>query len=450
MATLANMRALLARRETLQKELRELADDGANFDDSGVATGEAAAKIAVIQKLLADLATSLDARARIDEYERRDAGGTRILDGADQGFERSCQQFSLTRFIQHQLAVREGRRPDVDGGNELEISAELQRRGKARGRQYEGAPVPLSALSLNGPMRRSVGTRAQQTQLETRVISTTLPAGGAGSALIPLDLSADEFIDVLRPNVVVRSLGARVLTDCVGNLDLPKQLAPATTGWVPDNSPFPTSDVPFGRVSFRPKLCGTIVEWSRLMLLQSNPGVEGILRADLAAVLARELDRAVLVGSGAANEPLGIVAHAGTTHVPDGQIGINLVADLIGALTGLNALQGSLGFAGAGAVRTMASKATDAMYRPFGFDTLFQSMPMEWTNILAPDLLVFGSWQDAVIAIWGPEIDLVVNPYGDTSFSKGNVQLRAIMVVDTNLRHAESFSWSHVSAQTIP
>ena len=73
-----------------------------------------------------------------------------------------------------------------------------------------------------------------------------------------------------------------------------------------------------------------------------------------------------------------------------------------------------------------------------------QGYPFGFTN-LATDAtnaypLIFGNWNDLVIGFWS-EIDLLVNPYSDSAFSMGNVQLRGAMTLDIALRHPESFAW---------
>lgn len=440
MASLAPMRQLLQRREKLTAELRQLADDEKNVDaDTGQLNGEAAAKFQALRVLLDELEQSINARSRIDDLEKRASGMP--LDRADQDFARSCRSFGIVKFIGHQLAVMTGQRSTFDAGHECEISAEIAKRA---GRKFQGVPIPLSAISLNNEMRAAVGG-----QMETRVISTTTPPGGPGASLIPLVLDPEQYIDILRPQLVIRQMGARVLSDLTGDLDLPRMSQQAAFTWVAENTPIPPSDESFDRVSLRPKTAGTIVEWSRNMILQSSPAIEGLVRNDLAMVLARGLDSAAIAGAGTAVEPKGIINDATTTHVPDGGLTYDLVADLIGALATRNALAGSLGFIGNGAVRTQASKTMDLYGRPLGFDVLFQSYPTAWSN-LATDAtvvnpLLFGNFADLCIGLWA-ELDLLLNPFESVAYSKGNVQLRALMTVDVALRHGTSFAWTDIAS----
>lgn len=43
-----------------------------------------------------------------------------------------------------------------------------------------------------------------------------------------------------------------------------------------------------------------------------------------------------------------------------------------------------------------------------------------------------------MLGIWS-EIDLLVNPFSETAYSKGNVLVRAMATVDVAIRHPEAF-----------
>jgi HK97 family phage major capsid protein len=162
-------------------------------------------------------------------------------------------------------------------------------------------------------------------------------------------------------------------------------------------------------------------------------------------VLARAVDSAALVGpTGSAVQPQGIIYTPGVTTVAAAAPGYDLMVDISTAPALLNALMGSLGWAANFAVRGALLKVMDAYNRPYGLDVLGQGYPFGFTNLATdatnPNPIVFGNWNDLVLGFWS-EIDLLVNPYGDAAFSKGNVQLRGAMTLDIALRHPESFAF---------
>jgi HK97 family phage major capsid protein len=195
----------------------------------------------------------------------------------------------------------------VDAGREREISAELARRS---GRAFKGIPVPLAALSVKV---RDAPPELLRNLQRKDVISSTTPPGGPGGSLIPTYLDPAEYIDVLRPAIAVRQLGARVLSNLSANLNLPKMRQATSSGWFAENTAIMRSDEEFEVVELRPRHCGAILEASRNMIgaaAQSSPDLEAIMRNDLAAVLARRVDLTAISGAGTPIEPLGIITIA--------------------------------------------------------------------------------------------------------------------------------------------
>lgn len=52
--------------------------------------------------------------------------------------------------------------------------------------------------------------------------------------------------------------------------------------------------------------------------------------------------------------------------------------------------------------------------------------------------LVLGDWSELMIGYWS-ELDILVNPYESSAYSKGNVQVRAMATCDVAVRHPEAF-----------
>jgi HK97 family phage major capsid protein len=219
------------------------------------------------------------------------------------------------------------------------------------------------------------------------------------------------------------------------------------------------TDVQFEKVSLTPKHVGVMTEVSRNMILQSSPDIEGILRDDFAAQLGAALDKAAIQGGGT-NEPVGILSTSGVTDVPGGTNGLALtyanIAALIGAVGGANALSlGGLGFLtnikvvakGAVTLKNPADTNSNYILSP-GAGTL-ADYPLAVTNLVPSTLtkgtgtnlsaLIYGAWSELMIGYWSA-FDLLVNPYAETPFSKGNILVRGMLTADIKLRHPESFA----------
>jgi len=53
--------------------------------------------------------------------------------------------------------------------------------------------------------------------------------------------------------------------------------------------------------------------------------------------------------------------------------------------------------------------------------------------------LIFGDWSQLMLGFWS-ELDILVNPYESTAYSKGNVQVRAMATADVAIRHPAAFA----------
>jgi HK97 family phage major capsid protein len=415
-----NLRQLLERRAAIATELRAL-----NEQHPEALPTEAQTRWDAMRSEMDALQGRIDRQAIVDDAERR-AAGQPVNGSGDRHLDVEIRNFSVVRAMAAAAGL------NVDAGREREISAEVARRS---GRNFQGICVPMAAL-------------------EQRVVSTTTPSGATGANVIGTNLMAGEFIDPLRAALVVRRLGARVLSGLVGNVDIPKQTASATAAWVAENSALSASDQSFGQVSLTPKHAGAITEFSRNMLLQSTPDIEQIMRADLSAILAQALDTAAINGSGTSNQPKGILNTTGIGSVAMGTNGDDLtydaVADLLGEVDDDNANVGSLAYLTNTKVRRAAAKLKDGQGIPLGLDMVFQGMPRAFTTNVPSNLtkgtstsvcsaLIYGNWSDLLIGMWS-ELDILVNPYESTAYSKGNVQVRAMMTCDISVRHPESFA----------
>ncbi len=220
-----------------------------------------------------------------------------------------------------------------------------------------------------------------------------------------------------------------------------------------DNSALSASDQTYDKVTLTPKHAGGIVEFSRNMVLQSSPDIEMLVRSDFASVLARAIDRVAIKGGGS-NEPTGIMGNNGV----DGTLSMvtptwTTVLELVEKVDAANGLDGALAFLGNSHVTrklrsTSKVNGTDSVMIQESPDMLigypyFSSslVPNDGNSPSDKTSFIFGDFADLIIGFWS-ELDVLVNPFESTAFSKGNVQIRAMATCDVALRHVESFAYS--------
>lgn len=390
----------------------------AHAKDNGEAFTSAEAELAAID-------AKLNRANAIEAAERREAGTP--LNGDAKLDDELRSRFSIVRAMAMQAGIQ-----GHDFGFEREVQPDLV---KLAGRNFEGVGVPTNIF------------------LEKRVLTTAAPAGGPGSNLIATELHGELYFDRLRAAMKVHLLGATVLNNLVGNIDIPGMKASATAGWVAENSALTASDPQFRKVSMTPKHVGAITEMSRNMLQQASPDVEQLVRADFALILADAIDNAAIAGTGADAQPTGILNTSGIGSLAMGTNGaaltVDTAADLIGKLVLANAPATSRGFLTTPAVQVAAMKLKDGQSRPYGVPAVFQNERVEFSSNVPANLtkgtgtnlsaIIYGNWSDLLIGYWSA-FDLLVNPYESTAYSKGNVSVRAMLTADVAVRYAESFA----------
>jgi HK97 family phage major capsid protein len=357
------------------------------------------------------------------------------------GLDKKQQQsYSLSRAI---LAAASGTWEGA--GLERDCHHTLASRMKE---PVKGVLVPVADLLF--PASRSTGQR-------NYLVGT--PA--AGGRLVATELLSESFIDTLRNRTQVLRLGARLMTGLVGNVDIPRRTGSSQTYWIAENEDIALSTGSFDLVSLRPKTLGALTKISRLLLLQGTPDAEQLVRDDLAAIMAIELDRAAIAGTGVGNQPTGIINTAGINSIGLGANGAALTwGDVVRMETELavdNADESGLGYLTNAQVRgklkttEKASNTAEFIWTDMPSEPgmgmlngyragVSQNIPGNLTKGTGTNLsaVIFANWQDLMIGQWGV-MEVVANQFGDSDFPKGRISVRAMLTVDINVRQPSSF-----------
>lgn len=390
---------------------------------------------------IAQAATDEARTNRMNELEERSklvGGGSVVsppLPHNDPGNTRGGRhQFSVVKALRENLAQREGTGRLT--GVELETHQELVKL-KSPNSPVRGVLVPWDVPFTPDTQKRAFDATA-----------------GAGS--IPTIL-ASTMIDVLRARMVSSTLGATVMADMQGLFAIPRQSGVGAGYWLAEGGAPTTSGQTVDQVAFTPKTVGAFTDYTRRLLEQTNLDAEAFVKNDLMSVLARAVEIAQYNGSGASNQPKGILPYGGNvTTVAIGTNGgnptwANLVA-MESAISAYNADQGNLAYVTTSACRGFLKTApkigsTFPIFLWDGSDTPLNGYPAAVTNLLPSNLtkgsgtnlspIIFGNWADLITVFWSG-IDLMVDPY--TNSSSGAVRIVALQDCDINLRHPESFS----------
>lgn len=352
------------------------------------------------------------------------AAGKSAVKGLSSSTKKELKNYSFMK------AIREGATGNLTG-LEAEMHQEANLEKKASGIYNESSVSIPSFL-------------ADKRALDVATDGTDLVAVNNASAIIP----------VLRPNPIVGSLGATIITGLVGDLDLPRQSSATAATWEGENDANAESTPGFNKLSLTPKRLGAYTEISKQLLAQRSPSVDALVRSDLEIAIGNALDVAAINGAGSGGVPEGILNVTGIGNVIGGTNGAvptfaNMVA-LETAINSANADGDSMAYLTTpgikGFLKTKVKEAGQASYVYEGnqingynafTSTNVPSTLTKGTSSGNCHAVVFGNWRELILAQWAG-VDIVVDPYSLSKNAK--IQLVINAWYDVAVRHAASFS----------
>ncbi|MCM0018425.1 MAG: phage major capsid protein [Tagaea sp.] len=368
---------------------------------------------------------------------------------------REANQFRLGAFL---YAASVGK-PEL-AAFEFEASRALTEKLTKQGiRSQGGLHLPYEVMAAPLP-----GLRIQDGRLMVGQRDLSTATVGAGGAFVQTDVLATDFITLLRNAMMVRAMGATVLSGLQGNVAIPRQTGAATANWVAQGGAATESDAVFSQVTLAPKTVHAIQDYTRELLLQGSLDVEGLVRLDLATVIALAIDSASLHGTGASNQPTGIAATAGIGSVAGGTNGAiptwGNIVDLETAVAQNNAAIESVGYLsntrvrgrlkqtpkitgypvyiweGAGAMDAESGFGMMNGYRA-GVTNQVSNTLTKGTSTGVCSAIFFGNWRDLLIGEWG-SLELLTDNI--TQAANRVVRVHAYQTADVGVRRAQSFA----------
>jgi HK97 family phage major capsid protein len=250
------------------------------------------------------------------------------------------------------------------------------------------------------------------------------------------------YVDILREESLVAKLGATILPNLHGDVDIPKSLGGVTVKWLGEGDDGEESEVQFDKITLSPKTASGAMAITRRLLKQSqNPEIEKLIEDNLRKGIAEAIDEAILSGDGTNNTPKGILNITGVNKItvagdtPTYKEIINFET----ALANKKALRGTPQFILNPTLNgNLKSEKVDVGSGRFvnennaiiGYSALSSSF-------LADGKLIFGNFNDVIIGFWDV-LELVVDTA--TMAKSGGVVLRIFQDMDVTVRHPESFA----------
>jgi HK97 family phage major capsid protein len=349
--------------------------------------------------------------------------------------EREVDKFSFVRLL---AALANPN--DISARNAAGFELECSEAAGSRGHQMASKAthrIPYDILAAGSTRDLVVGT-------------ATL-----GGNLVATELKSNSFIDMLLNSMALEQMGITTLTDLNGNIAIPRQTGGATGFWVAESGAVTESDLTFDQVTLTPKTVGAMSDISRQLLLQSSLSVEQLVRRDLALRIALEMDRAGINGSGASNQPRGLLNTSGIGSVAAGTNGAaptwDMIVNLETQVDNANGAVGNLGYLTNSRVRgrmkrTQRFSGTDGVSiwdkgEMNGYKAVVSNqVPSNLTKGTSTGVcsaIMYGNWSDLLMGLWGG-LDLLVNPY--IGSGTGTVRIEVFQTADITVRQPGSFA----------
>jgi HK97 family phage major capsid protein len=319
--------------------------------------------------------------------------------------------------------------------------------------------------------------RWKDAELEKRImnesgeVARTMGMGaiGTGGALVPTQYLAEQFIEALHARSVTEQLGATVLDGLRGSpVEIARMASDITAEWVDENDEKPEHDLTFEKLSLTPHEVASFARVSNRLVMLGNPSIATLLNNDMTRAIAGALDIAALRGTGAGAQPIGITNTPGiNVHVITGDTGngatpaIDDLYDMLYELEVDDADMGRMGWAlHPRTFNTLRKQRSDSGAGPGTGNYLLQpdvtapfkgtmiGFPFRMTTRIPINLskgtstncseLLFGNWEDLLIARWGT-LEVRTSQEAGTAFRYNQTWIRASLLADVGVRHAESF-----------
>lgn len=354
---------------------------------------------------------------------------------------RDERPFSISRAI---LAALEDK-PAY--GFEGEVQAEMRNQNEhLKDRPHSVALIPTAFPIADRSWLPAMYRVSGNGESFHRDLSTA--SASAGGYLVGTDNLGNSFIDLLRNCLMAVKMGISILPNLKGNVTIPKQTAAGTAYWLAtDGTAITESQATLGQLALAPKTVGAYTEFTRQLLMQSNPSVDAMIAQDLASVIGLAVDAAIINGSGASGQPTGIVNTAGIGSVTGTTLGWAGVIEFMTDLAAANALQDASKF-GYVTTPTVAALLMQRMKVASTWSPVWEGNVLEGriggfpaisSMGMTAGAMLAGDWRQIVLGEWGV-LELATNPYA--AFSSGIIGVRAMQSVDVGVRQAAAFSYA--------
>lgn len=287
---------------------------------------------------------------------------------------------------------------------------------------------------------------------QIRKTMTTVSDTSAG-LLIPLQV-ADEIIKPLRDNSVARQAGVR-FTNSKGYIGFQKRrrVADLVAQWVAETGTVTKSDLKYTMMELRPRSLRAAEDITNLMLEQAPDLVHSEIQESCSAQFELAGDRAILIGSGQGNEPMGVAFTPGVGTASLAGPTYDQLKGFPGVVRVAKALSGKASWIMSpekfNQIEIIKDSGTDQplerrMLASGPIDTLV-GYPFQWTGQLVGsgsglglNAAIFGVWSNVFMISFG-QMRMRVSDAGDTNMNTDSTTVAVVMYADVGVDQPKAF-----------
>jgi len=421
--------------ENLRREKEQMFSENQRIEEI-LAIGNEFEQMTMANEFIRDKKTTKEfSRSVMESLRTKPEESGSVADPDDIGLtNKEKRKFSILRAIK---AVTQGNWDLAPFEKEVSDAA-----GEKYGKRSADDSLIIPTDILNGGFTRAIrGTRAGI----DGVVDTTDVAGA-----LDITVDGDNFIEALRAMTVADKLGCTWLTHLSGTLQIPKQTVASAAEWGGEADDGNETGVKVGSIELNPETIGANIPVTRKTLMNSSFSMEMFLRRDIFAAIAYQVSHALIIGGANKYEPKGVLKASGISNY---EITAKLTHEHIlwleAEVTSKNVDGNSWAYICSPHVRQVlkGTKRSDGTMMPLwetgkngeGFMNGYRSVVTTMIPVASDKKtsLVFGLWEDAIIAHWGAGIELQINPFS----KNGNITLRALLDADVKFRHKDSFAY---------
>jgi HK97 family phage major capsid protein len=246
--------------------------------------------------------------------------------------------------------------------------------------------------------------------------------------------------DLLRPWSVAARAGIEVEFGLSAGAAIPVVTEKTTPAWATSETTGADPSQPvIAQRQLQPHTVGVVTAFSRQLSLQSN--AEQLVRRELLRSLGEAIDQAVINGSGADGEPLGLLGTSGIGSQSGTSLAHSGVVAMKAAVSAANAPDADISYIGTPAVRALL----ETREKGSGNGHIWSAdrvadRPAHVSTTVPPATMICGAFSQIYCGFWGAGLEVEIDPRDPVLFKSGVIRARLIASLDVAVLHPSAFS----------